>query len=67
LAPIDWLLIRNFLVMSILVMLNADLRKDLPLALIALAGEFIIEAWGTLSGLWTYYTFETPPLWIIPA
>jgi len=48
-------------------MLNADLRKDLPLALIALAGEFIIEAWGTLSGLWTYYTFETPPLWIIPA
>lgn len=64
---IDWLLIGNFLVMSVLIMLNADLRRDLPLALIALAGGFIIEAWGTLSGLWTYYTLETPPLWIIPA
>ncbi|MFU8825893.1 MAG: hypothetical protein ACNA70_00195 [Brevefilum sp.] len=64
---IDWLLIGNFLVMSILIMLNADLKKDLPFALIALAGGFVIEAWGTLSGLWSYYTFETPPLWIIPA
>ena len=64
---IDWLLIGNFLVMSVLIMLNADLKRDLPFAIIALTGGFIIEAWGTLSGLWTYYTFETPPLWIIPA
>lgn len=64
---IDWLLIVNFLVMSVLMMFNADLKRDIPFALIALAGGFIIEAWGTLSGLWTYYTFETPPLWIIPA
>ena len=64
---IDWLLIGNFLLMSVLIMLNANLKRDLPFALIALAGGFIIEAWGTLSGLWTYYTFETPPLWIIPA
>lgn len=64
---IDWLLIGNFLVMSVLIMLNADIKKDLPFAMIALAGGYIIEAWGTRSGLWTYYTFETPPLWIIPA
>ena len=64
---IDWLLIGNFLVMSILIMLNADLKRDLPFGIIALAGGFIIEAWGTLACLWTYYTYETPPLWIIPA
>jgi hypothetical protein len=64
---IDWLLIGNFLVMSILIMLNADLKRDLPFTAIALVGGYIIEAWGTRSGLWTYYTFETPPLWIIPA
>ncbi len=64
---IDWLLIGNFLVMSLLITLNADLKHDIPFAFIALAGGFIIEAWGTLSGLWTYYTYETPPLWIVPA
>lgn len=64
---IDLLLVGNFVVMSVLIMLNADLKHDIPFALIALAGGYIIEAWGTLSGLWTYYTFETPPLWIIPA
>lgn len=64
---IDWLLIGNFLVMSLLIMLNADLKRDVPFVMIGLAAGFIIETWGTLSGLWTYYTFETPPLWIIPA
>jgi len=64
---IDWLLIGNFLGMSILIMFNADLKHDIPFLLISLAGGYIIESWGTLSGLWTYYTFETPPLWIIPA
>jgi len=64
---IDWLLIGNFLVMSILITLNANLRHDIPYGLIALFGGFIIEAWGTRSGLWTYYTYETPPLWIVPA
>ncbi|MEA3327656.1 MAG: hypothetical protein U9R53_10210 [Chloroflexota bacterium] len=64
---IDWLLIGNFLVMSILITLNAELRYDIPYGLIAIAGGFIIEAWGTQSGLWAYYTLETPPLWIIPA
>lgn len=64
---IDWLLIGNFLLMSVLITLNADIRSDLPYLIIALGGGFIIEAWGTQSGLWTYYTLEKPPLWIIPA
>lgn len=64
---LDWLLIGNFLVMSILITLNADLREDFPYLVIAMVGGGIIEAWGTQSGLWTYYTFEKPPLWILPA
>ncbi len=28
---------------------------------------YLAEWWGTATGLWTYYTGETPPLWIIPA
>ncbi len=64
---IDWLLIGNFFVMSILITLNAGLRHDIPFGLIALFGGLVIETWGTQSGLWTYYTYEKPPLWIIPA
>jgi len=64
---IDWLLIGNFLVMSVVITLNADVKRDLPYLLIALGGGFIIEAWGTQTGLWSYYTLEKPPLWIIPA
>jgi hypothetical protein len=64
---IDWLLIGNFLVMSVLITLNADIKEDLPYLLIALCGGYIIEAWGTQTDLWTYYTLEKPPLWIIPA
>lgn len=64
---VDWLLIGNFLVMSMLVTLGADLRYDIPFALIGLIGGFLIESWGTRTGLWFYYTYEMPPLWIIPA
>jgi hypothetical protein len=44
---IDWLLIGNFLFMTLMIM--------------------AIEGWGTQTSLWTYYTNERPPLWIIPA
>jgi len=64
---VDWLLILVFLFMSLLIMINADFKRDFPLAIIALAGGFVIEFWGTRTGLWTYYTYERPPLWIIPA
>lgn len=42
-------------------------RRDARLALTAAALGAAAEAWGTRTGLWTYYTAEAPPLWIVPA
>jgi hypothetical protein len=64
---IDWLLIGIFLVMSILIMAGANLKKDSWILMVGLAGGLVIESWGTQTELWTYYTLERPPLWIIPA
>ncbi len=64
---LDYLLIGVFLVMSLLIMAGPDLRADLRIVLIGLAGGLVIESWGTQTNLWTYYTLERPPLWIIPA
>ena len=63
----DWLLLGDFLVMSILITANADLKKDLPIIFIGLMGGLVIESWGTQTSIWFYYTNERPPLWIIPA
>lgn len=41
--------------------------KDLPLALVAMAGGLTLEWWGTHTGLWVYFTRERPPLWILVA
>lgn len=64
---IDWLLLGNFLVMSLLIMAGADLRTDLVIVFIGFAGGLVIESWGTQTEMWIYYTQERPPLWIIPA
>lgn len=64
---IDWLLIGIFLVMTVLIMAGANLRKDFWILSVGLAGGLVIESWGTQTELWTYYTLERPPLWIIPA
>jgi hypothetical protein len=64
---IDWLLIGNFLFMTLMIMANADIKADLPVIVIGLLGGLAIEGWGTQTSLWTYYTNERPPLWIIPA
>jgi hypothetical protein len=64
---VDWLLIGIFLVMSILIMCGADLRTDAWIVFVATLGGLTIEAWGTQTLLWTYYTSERPPLWIVPA
>ncbi len=66
-ARMDWLLIGIFSFISVLIMLGADLRKDAVLFLVGLAGGLVIEAWGTQTQIWTYFTQERPPLWIIPA
>ncbi|MDX9953479.1 MAG: hypothetical protein RBT75_05265 [Anaerolineae bacterium] len=66
-VQMDWLLVGNFLVMSLLLVLGADLRTDALVVLVGLAGGLAIEGWGTQTEIWTYYTLERPPLWIIPA
>jgi hypothetical protein len=63
----DWLLLGNFFIMTLLIMANADLRTDWIIVLIGLVGGLVIESWGTQTNLWFYYTSERPPLWIIPA
>jgi hypothetical protein len=64
---LDWLLFGIFAAMSLLIMAGADLKVDALIVLVGLAGGLVIESWGTQTQLWTYYTFERPPLWIIPA
>jgi hypothetical protein len=64
---IDWLLFGNFAAMSLLIMAGPDLRVDARIVAIGLVGGLVIESWGTQTNLWTYYTLERPPLWIIPA
>jgi hypothetical protein len=64
---LDWLLLGNFLVMSLLIMAGADLRVDIRIILVGFMGGLVIESWGTQTNLWHYYTAERPPLWILPA
>lgn len=63
----DWLLLGIFLVMSALIVAGADLRADALIIVVGTVGGLVIESWGTQTSLWTYYTLERPPLWIIPA
>ncbi|MFC2028990.1 hypothetical protein ACFLTX_03580 [Chloroflexota bacterium] len=63
----DWLLVGIFLFMTLTIMAGADLRRDAWILLVGAAGGLVIEAWGTQTFLWTYFTEQRPPLWIIPA
>ncbi len=63
----DWLLINIFLFMSFMIMARADIRQDAKIVFVGLVGGLVIESWGTQTEIWTYYTNERPPLWIIPA
>ncbi len=64
---LDWLLIGLFLFMSLTIVARADLRRDALIIFVATVGGLVIEAWGTQTNLWVYYTNERPPLWIVPA
>jgi uncharacterized membrane protein YoaT (DUF817 family) len=64
---VDWLLLGVFFAMSLLIMVRADVKRDLRTVAVGLMGGLVIESWGTQTGLWSYYTLERPPLWIIPA
>ena len=66
-VQLDWLLLGIFVVMSVLIMAGANLKTDAWIVLVGLCGGLAIETWGTQTRLWSYFTFERPPLWIIPA
>ncbi len=51
-SQFDWLLLGNFLVMSLLIMAGADLRTDALIVFVGLAGGLVIESWGTQTNLW---------------
>ncbi len=66
-ADFDPLLVFCWVLMVVLGAYRFSLRKDLLLAGVAFVGGALIETWGTRSGLWTYFTHEKPPLFILPA
>lgn len=66
-ANIDWLLAGLWAFMVCLVVADFDIHLDLPLLLIGLLGGLMIEAWGTITELWVYFSNEKPPFWILPA
>jgi hypothetical protein len=66
-ADFDPLLVFCWLLMVALAAFRFSPRRDLPLAAVAFVGGALIETWGTRSGLWSYFTGEKPPLFILPA
>ncbi|HKZ54685.1 MAG TPA: hypothetical protein VJ123_04335 [Anaerolineales bacterium] len=64
---LDWMLVAVFGAMFLLIMAGADLERDALVILVGTMGGLVIESWGTQTQLWTYYTQQRPPLWIIPA
>lgn len=66
-VQVDWLLLGIWLVMTLLIMANASIKTDWLITVVGFFGGLVIESWGTQTWLWSYYTYERPPLWIIPA
>jgi hypothetical protein len=64
---LDWLLLGIWLGMGAAITWNVSPRYDLRLVLVGAVGGGMIEWWGTNTGLWSYFTNERPPLWILPA
>jgi hypothetical protein len=64
---IDWLLAGIWVFMTATLAWGVDVRRDIRLAAVAFVGGLVIEWWGTNTSIWTYYTRERPPIWILPA
>jgi hypothetical protein len=56
-----------WLCLTLLMMSRIENRRDVPLVIAGLFGGFLIEWWGTTTELWSYYTAQRPPPWIVPA
>lgn len=63
----DWLLAGIWAFMTAVLCWDVRPRRDLPLVGVAFLGGLVIEAWGTQTNLWRYFTDERPPVWILPA
>jgi hypothetical protein len=63
----DWLLAGTWLWMAAMLTWRVSLRRDLVFLAVGFVGGGVIEWWGTYSRIWTYFTLERPPLWILPA
>jgi hypothetical protein len=63
----DFLLVGIWLFMTALMCWDIQPRRDAIRALVGFGGGMCIEAWGTVTELWWYFTAERPPLWILPA
>ena len=63
----DRLLLGIFGFMSLTIIAHANLGRDTLIVFVGMFGGLVIEAWGTQTNLWHYFTAERPPLWIIPA
>ncbi len=67
LQVVNWFLITIWLFMTALLCWDVRPSQDVALAVVALAGGFLFEGWGTNTNLWWYFTDEKPPLFILPA
>lgn len=63
----DWLLAGIWVFMTAVLCWNIQPRRDMSRVIAGFIGGLLIESWGTLTGLWFYFTTERPPLWILPA
>lgn len=66
-GALDWLLLGTWLWMATMLTWRVSARRDLVFLGVGLVGGGVIEWWGTYSRIWTYFTLERPPLWILPA
>ena len=66
-GEMDWLLAGIWVWLTAMLTRHVSPRRDLLLVITGLAGGGVIEWWGTTTGLWSYFTLERPPLWILPA
>ncbi|MEZ4241490.1 MAG: hypothetical protein R3F59_36140 [Myxococcota bacterium] len=63
----DWLLTGIWVFMTALLCWGIAPRRDLIRAAVGFGGGMYVEAWGTVTSIWWYFTAERPPLWILPA